>query len=185
MLRSDLGTYLTLPEFNPRPGASGFQVSNPSALDLAAVVASLQIFNETSMAALRERSVRLTRFLELLLWQLQRENPDQFTIITPEDPAQRGAQLSVKLKSVMLDPLLEVLEDKGVVIDERKPDVVRVAPAPLFNTFNDGKWQPASDLLLSATELSAMQVQSLTDCMCSLELLPNLQRSLLESRREA
>lgn len=100
-------------------------------------MASLQIFNQTSISALRERSLRLTRYLEVLLEQLQREQPDTFTIITPRDPEQRGAQLSVRLGYGLLDPVLATLEEEGVVIDERKPDVIRVAPAPLYNTFAD------------------------------------------------
>jgi kynureninase len=125
-----------LVEFNPRPGAAGFQLSNPSALDLAAVVASLQIFNETSISDLRSRSLRLTRFLELLLDDINDKDHD-FTIITPRNPAARGAQISIRLKAGFLDPVLEHLDEHGVVIDERKPDVIRVAPAPLYNTFAD------------------------------------------------
>ena len=91
------------------------------------------------MKALRERSIRLTRFLELLLKQLRAKHPGNFTIITPSDPNQRGAQLSVRLKSGMLNTVLKGLEESGVVVDERRPDVVRVAPAPLYNTFADGE----------------------------------------------
>lgn len=112
-------------------------MSNPSALDLAAVVASLQIFNETTMAELRQRSLRLTRFLEQLLDKINATGDQYFTMITPRDPAARGAQLSVRLEQGFLEPVLEHLEANGVVIDERKPDVIRVAPAPLYNTFCD------------------------------------------------
>ena len=124
-------------EFNPRPGAAGFQLSNPSALDLAAVLSSLQIFNETTMAELRARSLRLTHFLEALLDNMTKNGRDDFTIITPRNPEARGAQISIRLKPGLLDPVLEYLDEKGAIIDERKPDVIRVAPAPLYNTFAD------------------------------------------------
>jgi kynureninase len=89
------------------------------------------------MAELRERSLRLTRFLELLLDEMINTGIDDFNVITPRDPSARGAQISIRLKPNFLDPVLECLDENGVVIDERKPDVVRVAPAPLFNTFTD------------------------------------------------
>ncbi|RVX68621.1 Kynureninase 1 [Exophiala mesophila] len=123
--------------FVPRPGAAGYQLSNPSALDLAAVVASLQVFNETSMSALRQRSLKLTNYLETLLDGIDGRNPGKFTLISPRAPERRGAQLSIRLTPGLLEPVLEHLENEGVVIDERKPDVIRVAPAPLYNTFID------------------------------------------------
>jgi kynureninase len=121
----------------PRPGAAGFQLSNPSALDLAAVVASLQIFNETSMKELREKSVRLTTYLEQLLDAMLLRRPGDFDIITPRNSTERGAQLSIRLAPGLLDHVLEHLEHHGVVVDERKPDVIRVAPTPLYNSFMD------------------------------------------------
>lgn len=130
---------LTLPaEFVPRPGAAGFQVSNPSALDLCAVQASLQIFNEAGMEAIRQKSLQLTAYLEQLLTaeDLVGASPP-YTIITPRDPSARGAQLSIRLEPHMLETVLECLEEDGVTIDERKPDVIRVAPAPLYNSFHD------------------------------------------------
>ncbi|KIW19811.1 kynureninase [Exophiala spinifera] len=124
-------------KFVPRPGAKGYQLSNPSALDLAAVVSSLQIFNETSMTNLRQKSLRLTAYLEQLLDSMALRRPGLFDIITPRSPTERGAQLSIRLAPGLLDNVLEHLEDEGVIIDERKPDVIRVAPAPLYNTFTD------------------------------------------------
>lgn len=155
-------------KFSPISGAGGFQISNPSALDMSALLASLSVFEKTSMEKLRARSIKLTAYLEILLDSRESndnttthgkyattetngesrtsEQPDRkaprlkqnpYTIITPRDPAQRGAQLSVRLQPGLLDHVLKVLEEEGVVIDERKPDVVRVAPAPLYNTFKD------------------------------------------------
>lgn len=131
---------LILAEFVPRPGAAGYQLSNPSALDLSAVVASLQIFNETSMKDLRQRSIRLTNYLEQLLDLLLRKEPGSFEIITPRTSQERGAQISIRLAPGLLDDVLESLEAEAVIVDERKPDVIRVAPAPLYNTFVD-VWQ--------------------------------------------
>ncbi|EHY53027.1 Kynureninase (L-kynurenine hydrolase) [Exophiala dermatitidis] len=124
-------------KFVPRPGAAGYQLSNPSALDQAAVVASLQIFNETSMAQLRDKSRRLTTYLEQILHTMTERRPGLFDIITSREPEERGAQLSIRLSPGLLDSVLEHLEQEGVVVDERKPDVIRVAPVPLYNSFTD------------------------------------------------
>jgi kynureninase len=122
--------------FVPIPGASGWQLSNPSALDMTAVMASLDIFSLTTMEQLREKSLRLTGYLEERLLRYPEESRP-YTIITPANPAERGAQLSVLLKPGMLDTVMEVLEDEGVVVDERRPDVVRAAPSPLYNSYMD------------------------------------------------
>lgn len=122
-------------EFEPIEGAGGWQLSNPSVADMTAVRASLDVFGRTSMAELRERSLRLTGRLEKGLDEC--EARDLFSIITPREPKERGAQLSVQLKPGLLEPVLQRLEEQGVVIDERKPDVIRVAPAPLYNTEED------------------------------------------------
>ncbi|KAH6616377.1 pyridoxal phosphate-dependent transferase [Boeremia exigua] len=119
--------------FVPIAGASGFQLSNPSALDMTSVLASLDVFSQTSMPALRARSIRLTAYLEA---RLQRP-PGPYTIITPANPAERGAQLSVLLKPGLLESVQAFIEQRGVVVDERKPDVLRIAPAPLYNSFLD------------------------------------------------
>ncbi|KAI9673410.1 MAG: Kynureninase (L-kynurenine hydrolase) [Caeruleum heppii] len=132
-------------QFLPIPGAAGYQVGNPSALDLTAVSASLAVFALTDMAALRRKSCLLTSYLELLLLRSPHTAPllsdrhhPRFRIITPADPATRGAQLSIRLEPGLLDEVMRVLaQEEGVVVDERKPDVVRVAPAPLYNSFAD------------------------------------------------
>jgi kynureninase len=90
----------------------------------------------TDMATLRAKSVKLTGYLEALLQQSKDDNKN-FTIITPKDPMQRGAQLSLKLTEGLLDAVVRELERNAVVVDERRPDVIRVAPAPLYNTFTD------------------------------------------------
>ena len=126
-------------DFVPRPGAAGYQFSNPSALDLSAVVASLEIFNQVSITELRRKSVHLTSYLERLLHKAHTlsSNDKLFAIITPSATDERGAQLSLRLEPILLDGVLQELDVKGVIVDERKPDVIRVAPAPLYNTYVD------------------------------------------------
>lgn len=127
----------------PQQGAAGFQLSNPSVLDMYAVAASLDLFNKTSMAEIRAKSLNLTGYLEhLLLHHPQTESSEKkpFSIITPSNPAERGAQLSIRLQPGLLDSVLESLDENAVIIDERKPDVIRVAPAPLYNTYAE-VWQ--------------------------------------------
>lgn len=123
-------------QFVPIPGASGFQLSNPSALDMTSVMASLDVFSMTTMDDLRQRSLRLTSYLEARLLRYEGGTPP-YKIITPANPAERGAQLSVLLEPGLLEPVQKYIEDNGVVVDERKPDVLRVAPAPLYNSFYD------------------------------------------------
>lgn len=130
--------------FTPIPGAAGFELSNPSVADTTAVRASLDVFKQTSVAVLRARSLRLTGDLEARLDALAAEQEKEggrsgalFEIITPRDPEQRGAQLSLLLRPGLLEEVMRVLEAEGVVVDERRPDVIRVAPAPLYNTFED------------------------------------------------
>ncbi|PYH47565.1 kynureninase [Aspergillus saccharolyticus JOP 1030-1] len=125
-------------KFVPQTGAAGYQLSNPSVLDTSALAASLELFNRTSMAQLREKSLKITAYLERLLKYPPESLPKRtFSIITPSNPAERGAQLSLRLAPGLLDSVLEVLEEHGVVIDERKPDVIRVAPAPMYNSYVD------------------------------------------------
>lgn len=121
--------------FQPIASASGFQLSNPSVADTTALRASLDVFKQTDIAALRQRSLRLTGHLEALLEGCEARK--HFAVITPRDPSQRGAQLSLRLKPGLLEGVLARLEEAGVVVDERRPDVIRVAPAPLYNTMHD------------------------------------------------
>ncbi|KAH9906755.1 pyridoxal phosphate-dependent transferase [Xylariomycetidae sp. FL2044] len=126
--------------FHPSSGAAGFQLSNPSVLDITALSASLEIFAEAGgVSALRARSLRLTAFLhDECLAAIGPEARSLFYCVTPNDPEQRGAQISLRLiRSDLLDDVMRELETRGVVVDERRPDVVRVAPAPLYNTFAD------------------------------------------------
>lgn len=109
-------------------------------LDLTAVIASLEVFHISSMAQLRRKSVLLTAYLRSRLLHLpQGASPEDrpFVILTGEHACERGAQLSVRLEPGLLDIVLKELQSNGVVVDERKPDVIRIAPTPLYNTFVD------------------------------------------------
>ncbi|KAH6684143.1 pyridoxal phosphate-dependent transferase [Halenospora varia] len=125
-------------KFSPIQGASGFQLSNPSILDITALNASLEMFVKAGgMAPIRTKSLKITKYLEDLLVHSGSYQSRLFTIITPLDPNQRGAQLSLRLKEGLLDAVMHELVEQGVIVDERQPDVVRVAPAPLYNSFED------------------------------------------------
>ncbi|MBI3555043.1 MAG: kynureninase [Deltaproteobacteria bacterium] len=120
-------------EFDPLPGAEGWQLSNPPIFQLAALRASLEIFDAATMTEIRKKGDRLTGYLEFLLDELP---AGYCTITTPRDVAQRGSQLSLRLRGNPKE-LLKDLADKGVICDFREPDVIRVAPAPLYNRFMD------------------------------------------------
>ncbi|GFF26622.1 kynureninase 2 [Aspergillus udagawae] len=124
-------------KFKPIPGAGGYQISNPSAIDLACLCAALSVFDETSMAELRKKSVLMTAYLEYLLLKDTTDESRQFQIITPSDPAARGAQLSLLLKPGLLAKVAHRLQEAGIICDKREPGVVRVAPVPLYNTFTE------------------------------------------------
>ncbi|EME43351.1 hypothetical protein DOTSEDRAFT_72683 [Dothistroma septosporum NZE10] len=127
-------------KFVPTPGAQGFQLSNPSVIDLTAHTASLSVFNQTSMTALRSKSLLLTAYAEHLLNQIAERTFDgsyPFEIITPSNPLRRGAQLSVLLREELMEEVSKSLEAAGIICDKRKPGCIRVAPAPLYNTFSD------------------------------------------------
>ena len=121
------------PVFRPIEGAEGWQLSNPSIFPLAALRASLDIHDRAGMTALRRKSEKLTGYLEYLLLQQPRED---WSIITPSDPAQRGCQLSLRVPSAGRR-LFDYLSSQHVICDWREPDVVRVAPVPLYNSFHD------------------------------------------------
>jgi kynureninase len=127
-------------KFVPTAGAGGYQCSNPSAMDLACLSGALSVFNKTSMHALRSKALVLTAYAEHLLLAMDAETSPRtvFRILTPTDPAQRGTQLSVQLlEDGLLDSIIPALEHNGIMCDKRKPDVIRVAPVPLYSRFED------------------------------------------------
>jgi kynureninase len=125
--------FLMGPAFVPIPGAEGWQISNPPILQMAALRASLDIFDDAGMGPLRGRSERLTGYLEFLVRTI---SDDRISIITPSDPQQRGCQISLRVKGSDRR-LFNAVSSRGVVADWREPDVIRVAPAPLYNSFCD------------------------------------------------
>ncbi len=130
--------FLMEPGFNPIPGAEGWQLSNAPVLGMAAHLASLDIFDEVGMDALIQKRVELTNYLEFLINDLSKRKGDScsFEIITPSDPSKRGAQLSI-LAHGMGKPLFDTITKMGVIADWREPNVIRIAPVPLYNSFED------------------------------------------------
>ena len=124
------------PEFIPVPSADGWQVSNPPILSMAPLRASLAIFDEAGgMEVLRAKSTRLTGYLQFLLEGPARAG-ERYTVITPRATQERGCQLSI-LAHEHPRELFEKLEAAGVKCDFREPNVIRVAPTPLYNTFHE------------------------------------------------
>jgi kynureninase len=120
-------------DFDPIPGVEAWQLSNPPILSLAAIKASLELFAEAGMNNLRQKSLSLTGYMEYLVDQLP---GDKISIVTPRDPAQRGCQLSIQVQDADKS-LYDAISAAGVIADWREPDVIRVAPVPLYNTFTE------------------------------------------------
>jgi len=124
------------PEFRPSPGAEGWQVSNPPIFSMAPLIPSLETFLAAGMDRLSEKSRRLTGWLaELLAARLA----DRIEILTPHDHQRRGCQLSLRVRPGKRSgrEVFEQLTATGVIVDWREPDVIRVAPVPLYNSFDD------------------------------------------------
>lgn len=129
------------PEFIPVASADAWQLSNPPIFSVAPVKASYDIFAEVGMDALRRKSERLTAYLEFLLDDL---GSSKWKVITPRAAEQRGCQLSLLVERDP-EPLLRSLQEQGAVVDFRRPNIIRVAPVPLYNSFED-IWQFAQIL---------------------------------------
>ena len=127
--------------FVPRATADGWQLSNPPILAMAPLRASLEIFVEAGMGELRSKSLRLTAFFEALLDAVP---GSPFELLTPRDPEARGCQLSLRVKDRPRERFA-ALEAAGVVADFRPPEVIRVAPVPLYNSVHD-VWRAATAL---------------------------------------
>ena len=130
--------FLMAPGFDPEIGADGWQVSTSPILLLALFKASMAIFDDVGdMNIIREKSLALTGYLEFLINEINKgKAEDIFRIITPADPAIRGSQLSVVCK-YNAKAIFKYLADNGVIGDWREPDVIRLSPVPLYNTFED------------------------------------------------
>jgi kynureninase len=129
----EVSRFLMGPDFHPMAGVEGWQLSNPSIMSMAPLRASLEIFATAGMQQLREKSESLTGYLEFLLDQHAARD---FTVLTPREPERRGAQLSIRIhhggRSIS-DRLIK----RGAVCDWREPDILRIAPVPLYNTYRD------------------------------------------------
>lgn len=136
---NDEKTRFKMPKnFVPTTGADGWQMSNAPILSMAAHRAALDIFDKVGMKALRKKSELLTAYLEFLIKDEAKANKMEgdFRIITPEDKDQRGCQLSIQtLRNGK--KLYDKISKSGIVADWREPDVIRVAPVPLYNRFED------------------------------------------------
>ncbi|WP_266181262.1 kynureninase [Dyella humicola] len=124
------------PQFVPTYGADGWQLSNPPILALAPLRVSLEIFRRAGMPRLREKSLRLTGYLE---WLVHTQLSQVLEVVTPTDPQRRGAQLSIRVLGGRERgrALFEYLMEHGIIGDWREPDVIRISPAPLYNRFVD------------------------------------------------
>lgn len=120
-------------DFSPIPGVEAWQLSNPPILSMAAVWSSLQLFEEVGMDRLRDKAIKLTGYLEYLVNSLGNE---VINIITPSSIKERGSQLSIQVKNAN-KTLFSKISDAGVIADWREPDVIRVAPIAMYNSFED------------------------------------------------
>jgi len=124
------------PDFRPSPGASGWQLSTPPVLAIAPLAAALEHFDTVGLTALRQKSVELTGYLEALI---RARLSGTVTILTPADPAARGAALSLRLEvdRNRARAVFDGLRTRGIVPDWREPGVIRAAPVPFYNSFDD------------------------------------------------
>jgi kynureninase len=129
------------PGFVPMSGAEGWQLSNAPVLGMAAHLASLELFHEAGMERIGRKRDVLTAFLEFIIQDVSERNKERctFEIITPSEITKRGAQLSILVHG-QGKSLFDKLSDEGVVADWREPNVIRIAPAPLYNSFEDCYW---------------------------------------------
>jgi kynureninase len=127
--------------FVPVPDAGGWQLSNPPVLAMAPLIASLELFERAGLGPLRAKSERLTGYLEALLRDLPAK---RIRLLSPAEPARRGCQLSYRVGPGALG-LADALRRRGIVVDYRAPDVIRLSPVPLYNTYHD-VWAAAEAL---------------------------------------
>lgn len=120
-------------DFIPRTTADGWQISNPPIFSMVPLKASLKLYDSVGMQAYREKSVKLTGYLEFLLDKIASKNIE---IITPRDPSHRGCQLSL-LVHKNAKGFHEFLSKNGVICDFRQPDIIRVAPVPFYNSYHE------------------------------------------------
>lgn len=118
--------------FKPMDGADGWQLSNVNVISTSVFLASLDIFDRAGIENLRKKSIKLTGFLYFLISSIQK-----IRSITPDSPNERGCQLSLVIESGIGKQIFNSLMNDGLVVDWREPDVIRIAPVPLYNSFED------------------------------------------------
>jgi kynureninase len=128
--------FLMQPGFDPIPTAEGWQLSNAPVFAMAPHLASLRLFDEVGMDRLRAKSVRLTSFLETVITNVASKQNANFEVITPQNPKERGCQLSILMHGYGRE-VFNYLQENGVFADWREPNVIRIAPVPLYNSFLD------------------------------------------------
>lgn len=134
---NDKERFLMKPDFVPMQGAAGWQMSNAPVMNMAAHKAALALFEEAGIENLREKSKKLTGYLEFLIHQLNQEAGEvHIEVITPNNPNERGCQLSLVAKKNG-KALFEEISRRGVIADWREPNVIRVAPVPMYNTLEE------------------------------------------------
>ena len=128
--------FLMEPEFVPMQSAEAWQMSNAPVFNMAIHLASLEIFKEATMGRLWAKSRRLTDYLEFIVQEVAKETGTQLEIITPEEHHRRGCQLSIVAHG-QGRKLFDAITEAGVIADWREPNVIRIAPVPLYNSFED------------------------------------------------
>lgn len=128
--------FLMEPQYDPIRNAHGWQISNLPILSLAPYLASVEMFDEVGMDKLIEKRDVITAYLEFVLKEIAQETNANFEIITPSDPKDRGSQLSVLLHGEGRE-LFDYLMAEGVIVDWREPNVIRLAPVPLYTSYED------------------------------------------------
>lgn len=123
-------------EFVPIPSAEAWQLSNAPVLAMTPLLASLELYNQVGMEALRKKAIELTAYLEQVVLEVRENSGVNLKIITPSDPEKRGCQLSVIIPEKGKEVFAK-LTAAGVIADWREPDVIRLAPVPLYNSFTD------------------------------------------------
>ncbi|PZF95985.1 kynureninase [Micromonospora deserti] len=139
------------PVSRPPATVEAWQISNPPIFAMGPVRTSLELFDSVGIPALRERSLRLTGYLERLLDEITAHRP--LTVITPRDPQRRGCQLSVRVGAGSVVALAKRLRhEHGVIADAREPDILRFAPVPLYSTYHEC-WRAAEALAATVAEV--------------------------------
>ncbi|MBL7941149.1 MAG: kynureninase [Flavobacteriales bacterium] len=124
------------PGYDPMLSAEAWQLSNAPVFSMAVHRVALDLFSKVGMKALREKSLKLTAYLEFVLNEVAARTGVKLEIITPSDPAQRGCQLSVVVPGGSRS-IVETLSGSGAIVDWREPNVIRMAPVPMYNSFTD------------------------------------------------